>query len=336
MNTSRSPVFISHASKNFKIADDICQRLEALGIDCWIAPRDIPPGSSYGEAITEAIQSCTAVVLVLTDEANLSKAVANELEMAFRHQRVIIPVRLKMVEPASSIAFFVNNTQWVDAFYTPLKQRVEDIARIVQAARDGVPPTPPPLERKTLLGSLERQVEGMIRYKFLTLAIVVAVLAVMGGLGVLSTSKVLSRMDADQAAMDSDPSTYGLVTVVPTSDGGPGLKEIQLQATAYMNLKDPEKAQVIWDGFWSYSGVTTQRLDVSTFNGLKAPGARQLTLTLPAQVLNLRFCMTASHPASGVLHTARWDFLIDATATTISVARTGATRLRPTSPQDCQ
>ena len=97
MTISLSKVFISHASKNFKLADEIRARLEFLGIDCWIAPRDIPPGASYGEEITKALKECVAVVFVLTEQANASKAVANELEMAFRFQRLIVPVRIQPI-----------------------------------------------------------------------------------------------------------------------------------------------------------------------------------------------------------------------------------------------
>jgi hypothetical protein len=77
---SSAKVFVSHASRNFRAADDLRARLEELGIPCWIAPRDIPAGSSYGEEITAAIQSAVAVVLILTEEADASRGVASELE----------------------------------------------------------------------------------------------------------------------------------------------------------------------------------------------------------------------------------------------------------------
>jgi len=336
MNTSRSHVFISHASKNFRIADDIRRRLENLEIGCWIAPRDIPPGSSYGEMITSAIQNCVAVVLVLTDEANASKAVANELEMAFRHQRVIIPVRMKMIEPSSSIAFFVNNTQWVDALHTPLKRRVGEIARIVKAVLDGVPPSPPPPENRSLLGSLERRIEGMIRYKLLTVVSIVSLLAILGAAGALNSSRVISRLDADHAAVQRDPATFGLVTVSAMSEGGPGRDKFLLQATTYVNLKDPAAARVAWKAAWSGPGAVNQRLDVTMANGLTAPGAETLSLTLPVQATALFFCMTALHPTLGTPHTARWDFDIDASRPTVSIRRAGPPRLTESSTEDCQ
>ncbi|MDR0948902.1 MAG: toll/interleukin-1 receptor domain-containing protein, partial [Lachnospiraceae bacterium] len=43
-------VFISHSSVDKSIANAICHTLEANGMRCWIAPRDIPAGTNYGAA----------------------------------------------------------------------------------------------------------------------------------------------------------------------------------------------------------------------------------------------------------------------------------------------
>ena len=57
-----SEVFISYKSNDpalgnndATVANELCQQLEAAGISCWIAPRNIQPGVRYGRAIMEAI-----------------------------------------------------------------------------------------------------------------------------------------------------------------------------------------------------------------------------------------------------------------------------------------
>ena len=50
-------IFISHSSEDKIIAETICQRLEADGIKCWIAPRDIEPGSDWTKAIMQGIEA---------------------------------------------------------------------------------------------------------------------------------------------------------------------------------------------------------------------------------------------------------------------------------------
>jgi hypothetical protein len=48
-------VFISHSTKDKEIAAEICAALEADGISCWIAPRDIKPGEEWPVAIVKAV-----------------------------------------------------------------------------------------------------------------------------------------------------------------------------------------------------------------------------------------------------------------------------------------
>ena len=40
-------VFISHSSQDRKWAEMACAELERRGIGCWIAPRDITPGTTF-------------------------------------------------------------------------------------------------------------------------------------------------------------------------------------------------------------------------------------------------------------------------------------------------
>src|ERR1051326_8925254 len=40
-------VFISHSSQDKTAADRVCSFLEAKGMRCWIAPRDIVPGVEW-------------------------------------------------------------------------------------------------------------------------------------------------------------------------------------------------------------------------------------------------------------------------------------------------
>lgn len=53
-------VFISYASEDLT-ADAACHALEARGIRCGIAPRDVPPGRAYPEALVDAIQGAKVI-----------------------------------------------------------------------------------------------------------------------------------------------------------------------------------------------------------------------------------------------------------------------------------
>jgi hypothetical protein len=75
-------VFVSHSSVDRVLADAIVHELEAAGISCWIAPRNILPGTNYGEAISAAIQDVEVMVVVVSDGANRSGHVQREVERA--------------------------------------------------------------------------------------------------------------------------------------------------------------------------------------------------------------------------------------------------------------
>src|ERR1700690_1774175 len=72
--------FISHSSKDKTIADATCAALEAAGIRCWIAPRDVVPGHSYGEDLIDALDACRVMVLVFSSNSNASPQISREVE----------------------------------------------------------------------------------------------------------------------------------------------------------------------------------------------------------------------------------------------------------------
>ena len=67
-----------------KKAQEIADSLEERGCRCWIAPRDVRPGRTYGDEIIRGIESAGALILVLSSSSNDSAFVAREIERAPR------------------------------------------------------------------------------------------------------------------------------------------------------------------------------------------------------------------------------------------------------------
>ncbi len=109
-------VFVSHSSKDKAQADAVVRRLERSGTHCWIAPRDIIPGSDYGEAIINGIESCRVMVLVFSAHANDSPQIAREVERAVHHRIQIVPFRIENVPPKKSLEYFISSPHWLDAY----------------------------------------------------------------------------------------------------------------------------------------------------------------------------------------------------------------------------
>lgn len=140
-------VFISFAEPDRKVADAACHALEAAGIRCWMAPRDVPTGAQYAQAIIAGIEGCRLLVLIFSSRANLSDFVAREVERAASKRKIILPFRIENVPPAASLELFIAERHWLDALTPPLEAR---LAELTDAARSIISGAPPP-ERRPLL-----------------------------------------------------------------------------------------------------------------------------------------------------------------------------------------
>ena len=121
-------VFISHSSRDKLTADKICSFLEAKGIRCFITPRDILPGSNWGESIIDALNGSRVLLLVLSSHSNTSEHIKREVERAVSGGKVIIPFRTEDVMPSKSLEFFISTQHWLDAYTPPLERHLQHLA----------------------------------------------------------------------------------------------------------------------------------------------------------------------------------------------------------------
>jgi TIR domain/OmpA family len=139
-------IFVSYSSKDKPTADAVCATLEAAGIRCWIAPRDIAPGADWSESIVDAIERARVMVLVFSAHANDSQQIKREVERAVHKGTAIIPLRIKDVMPARSLEYFLSTPHWLDAVSPPLERHLQYLAAVVRQIIEGGPsvPAPPP------------------------------------------------------------------------------------------------------------------------------------------------------------------------------------------------
>jgi TIR domain/PDZ domain len=125
-------VFVSYSTDDKTIADAVCTTLEANGIQCWIAPRDIIPGMDWGEAIVDAIHTSRVMILVFSSNANDSQQVRREVERAANRGLIIMPLRIEDVTPTKSLAYFIGPVHWLDALTPPLERHLQNLAEAVR------------------------------------------------------------------------------------------------------------------------------------------------------------------------------------------------------------
>ncbi len=126
-------VFVSYSSGDKPVADAIVARLEQAGIRCWVAPRDVLPGTVWGEAIVDAIGAARLMVLVLSGAANESRQVVREVELAASNNVVILPFRIESVVPTGAMAYFLASEHWLDAMSPPLEAHCAQLVGVAQA-----------------------------------------------------------------------------------------------------------------------------------------------------------------------------------------------------------
>jgi TIR domain len=98
---------------------ELVGRVEAQGIHCWIAPRDIAPSADWAAEIIDAIANSRVMILVFSASSNDSPQVRREVERAVHKQVSILPFRIENVLPSKSLEYFLSAQHWMDAFPPP-------------------------------------------------------------------------------------------------------------------------------------------------------------------------------------------------------------------------
>ena len=126
-------VFISYSTKDKPTADAVCAALEANGIRCWIAPRDILPGSDWGEAIIDAIHGCRVMLLIFSSNSNASAQIKREVERSVNAGIPVVPFRIEDVMPSKTLEYFISTQHWLDALTPPLEQHLHYLINTMRA-----------------------------------------------------------------------------------------------------------------------------------------------------------------------------------------------------------
>ncbi len=66
--------FISHASGDLEAAAELVRHLEARGLRCWIAPRDVTLSQDYTTEISRGVRNSRCLVVLLSEKSRKSSA----------------------------------------------------------------------------------------------------------------------------------------------------------------------------------------------------------------------------------------------------------------------
>jgi hypothetical protein len=142
---ARHEVFVSYSQPDHDVAHELVSRVEAHGIECWIAPRDVQSGMEWAAEIVSAIAAARAMVLVFSASANNSPQVRREVTLAIDKGVRVVPFRIADVAPLAGRESFLRGQPWVDAFAPPMEPhyaRLRTYLNTILATPTNLPPPP--------------------------------------------------------------------------------------------------------------------------------------------------------------------------------------------------
>jgi hypothetical protein len=290
-------VFLSHSHQDAPAAEQIVRALEERGVKCWIAPRDVPAGGSYAEAILTAIENASCFVLIYSEQANVSSHVLREVERALNYGLNIVPVRLDDSTPSKSLDYLLATVHWLsiapDARDQSIVKAAEQIVVCAAKPRTLRSPTSPAQISPTKTAStVAPAAAAQPRKRNLVWIAVPVVLAIGGLIWFLSRNPVSNpRVKQSEAA----------ATTAPT--------ETNTQPVAVMNQYVAFLAKR--DGTGAYNLLSEsfrRRVSIARFSktlGSKPP-VKLVKTTIASQTpsfMSLEAFFEDTDPAS---HEARW------------------------------
>jgi hypothetical protein len=150
--------FISYSSKDQKFADRLYNDLQANGVRCWFAPKDLKIGAELRPSFDEAIRLHDKLMILLSENSIKSRWVEDEVETALEKERqqnriVLFPIRLDdtVLKTDQAWAAKIRRTRHIgefrdwknhDSYEQGLERllrdlKAEDQARTAQSAAPG-------------------------------------------------------------------------------------------------------------------------------------------------------------------------------------------------------
>jgi TolB-like protein len=239
-------VFISYASQDAATADAVVAALEGDGIKCWVAPRDVTPGTFYADEIVHAIDAAKATVLILSQNAAASPHVLREVERAASKRHPVLPLRIDKAPLPAGLEYFLNTSQWLDASSGEMVRALPKLVAAVRLAiqASGVTPSvaPRPLPARPVSPVPPRRI-GII------------VASVMGlGLAVFA----VDRLWLSHRPM---PTLPGPTQVAPARASSPGGSTIPDKSIAVLRFADMSEKH---DQEYFADGMAEEILDLLT------------------------------------------------------------------------
>ncbi len=106
-----SDIFISYSSKDREKAEQLTELLASAGLSVWIDQSGIEAATSWSKEIVQAIDSCKAFVVLLSENSIGSVNVIREVSLASEQKKKILPLDLEPVALSEDLRYHLVGIQ---------------------------------------------------------------------------------------------------------------------------------------------------------------------------------------------------------------------------------
>ncbi|MBR1682014.1 MAG: toll/interleukin-1 receptor domain-containing protein [Bacteroidaceae bacterium] len=130
----RPYVFISYSHSDALSVYGILQEMSKAGLNYWY-DKELETGSDWTEELGEKILNSEMVMVMLSNNAVLSRNVRNEITMALNHKKKILPVFLEEVELSPGAELQLQGFQWLLKYQMSVEMFRQKLCETLVAVR---------------------------------------------------------------------------------------------------------------------------------------------------------------------------------------------------------
>ena len=125
--------FVSYSRKDLAFVQKLVKDLKAGGASVWLDKSDIAAGTEWDRAVQNALTSCQQMLLVLSPTSAASDNVLDEITVAIRTRKTILPILYQDCE----VPIRVSRLQYID-FRGDYSEAIEDLLRQLKSHQAGL------------------------------------------------------------------------------------------------------------------------------------------------------------------------------------------------------
>lgn len=125
-------IFVSNSKDDKSLSKKLVSKLESIGYSCFVIPRDEKSGKS-----DDLIADSRIFILILSESAENSKQVSEQLKSAVEHQCIIIPFKAGETNNSLGMQYMLNELEWVDAYGDGFDEAYDVLLEIIDEITQG-------------------------------------------------------------------------------------------------------------------------------------------------------------------------------------------------------